>query len=98
MARGVLALWETDMKYNAENPENQRIITPDQLRRLERLLGVFKGIFSIISTTYSYAPISSTISPLIEDFDCLVTEIERAHPKGSSTRDLATLRPKSQRS
>jgi hypothetical protein len=64
--------------------KNQRMITPDQLQRLESLIGVLKGIFNIISKTYSYAPISSTIHPLIEDFDCLVTEIERAHPKGSS--------------
>ena len=79
------------MKYDA----NQRTITPDQLQRLEKLLGVLKGIFNIISKTYSYAQISSTIHPLIEDFDCLVTEIERADPKGSSTRDL---QPRSRRS
>jgi len=80
------------MKYDAEN---QRIITPDQLQRLEKLIGVLKGIFNIISKTYSYAPISSTIHPLIEDFDCLVTEIERAQPKGSSSR---ALQPRSRRS
>ena len=83
------------MNYDAEN---QFIITPDQLQRLEKLLGIFKGIFNIISKTYSYAPISSTINPLIEDFDCLVTEIERAHPKGLSTRDIVTLQPRSRRS
>ena len=83
------------MKYDAEN---QRIITPDQLQRLEKLLGGFKGIFNIISKTYSYSPISSTINPLIEDFDCLVTEIERGHPKGSSPHDIVALQPRSRRS
>ncbi len=95
VARCVLVLSSTDMKYDAET---QRIITPDQLQRLEKLLGGFKGIFNIISKTYSYAPISSTINPLIEDFDCLVTEIERAHPKGPSTRDIVALQPRSRRS
>ena len=83
------------MKYDAEN---QRIITPDQLQRLEKLLGGFKGIFNIISKTYSYSPISSTINPLIEDFDCLVSEIERAHSKGASTRDIVAPQPRSRRS
>ena len=83
------------MKYDAQN---QRIITLDQLQRLEGLLGVFKGIFNIISKTYSYAPISSTIKPLIEDFDSLVTEIEGAHPKGSSTHDVVALQPRSRHS
>ncbi len=83
------------MKYDAES---QRVITTDQLQRLEKLLGVLKGIFNIISKTYTYAPISSTINPLIEDFDCLVTEIERGHPKGSSTHDIVALQPRSRRS
>ena len=83
------------MKYEAES---QRVITTDQLHRLEKLLGVLKGIFNIISTTYSYAPISSTINPLIEDFDCLVTEIEKAQLKGTSTRDIVDLQPRSRRS
>ncbi len=83
------------MKYDAEN---QLIITPDQLQRLEKLLGVLKGIFNIISKTYSYTPISTTINPFIEDFDCLVTEIEQAHSKGASNRDIVALQPRSQRS
>ena len=83
------------MKYEAKS---QRVITTDQLHRLEKLLGVLKGIFNIISKTYSYAPISSTINPLIEDFDCLVTEIERGRPKGSSTHDIVALQPRSRRS
>ncbi len=83
------------MKYEAES---QRVITSDQLHRLEKLLGILKGLFNIISKTYSYAPISSTINPLIEDFDCLVTEIERGHPKGSSTHDTVALQPRSRRS
>jgi hypothetical protein len=83
------------MKYDAES---QRVITTDQLHRLEKLLGMLKGIFNIISKTYSYAPISATINPLIEDFDCLFTEIERGHPKGSSTHDIVALQSRSQRS
>ena len=83
------------MKYDAQT---QRVITLDQLQRLEKLLGVFKGIFNIINKTYSYAPISSTINPLIEDFDCLVTEIEAAHAKGSSTSEVVTLQTRSRRS